>query len=318
MTSSSSTNLSNSNRLSLHRVEEICGQPIAFAEVDLRNEAAVKNVFQAHQFDAVIHFAALKAVGESTRKPLEYYHNNIAGLLNLVRVMVQYQVFNLVYSSSATVYGENNPVPYVEENCHWNRQARTAEARSWPSKSWLMSRAADRRWKIVSLRYFNPIGAHPSGSIGEDPLGVPNNLMPYVCQVAVGKRDYVQIFGDDYQTRDGTGRSRITSTFVDLAAGHLAALDYLSRIDTELTAFNLGSGRGHSVYEVIRAFEKACGHDDTVIGLKTAVQVTSPSSMPTPTKRDGSWVGGVTRSLDDMCADAWRWQSRNPRGFADA
>lgn len=307
-------NLCNSREQSLERVRQICGQSVAFNRVDLLDERSIDEVFERNNIDAVIHFAALKAVGESVREPLEYYHNNVTGLLNLLRVMVRRSVFDFVYSSSATVYGEANPIPYVEDQ---PLSSASPYGRSKVMAEQILTdlQAADDRWNIISLRYFNPVGAHPSGLIGEDPLGIPNNLMPYVSQVAIGRRDCVSIFGNDYDTPDGTG-VRDYIHVVDLAAGHVMALDGLENQQHGFAAYNLGSGQGHSVLQVIDAFEQACGK-----GIPYRVEARRPGDIDefyANVDKAVSELGWrADRDLGAMCADCWNWQSRNPNGYED-
>src|SRR3954454_17544572 len=249
-------NLSNSSTESLRRVEELTGRTARFHQVDLLDEAGLDAVFAAEQVEAVIQFAGLKAVGESVAEPLRYYHNNVGGTLNLLRCMDAHGVHTLVFSSSATVYGAAEEVPMTEK---MPLDATNPYGRTKEQIEDILSDlgAADSRWRIALLRYFNPVGAHPSGRIGEDPTGVPNNLLPFVAQVAVGRRDHVTVFGDDYPTPDGTG-VRDYIHVVDLAEGHLAALEHMPAPD-QLSIYNLGSGHGYSVLEVVHAFEQASG-----------------------------------------------------------
>jgi UDP-glucose 4-epimerase len=249
-------NLVNSSEESLRRVAGLSGTPAVFHRVDLVDESAVDAVFAAHAIDAVIHFAGLKAVGESVREPLMYYHNNLVGTLNLIRVMDRHGVRSIVFSSSATVYGEHNPSPYVEK---MEIGANNPYGRTKEQVEDILSDlgAADGRWHIAILRYFNPVGAHPSGRIGEDPQGIPNNLVPFIAQVAVGRREKLMVFGGDYDTPDGTCQ-RDYIHVVDLAQGHVAALNHVAD-RAGVFRWNLGSGKGSSVLEVLRAFEKAAG-----------------------------------------------------------
>ncbi|MBE0008913.1 MULTISPECIES: UDP-glucose 4-epimerase GalE [unclassified Arthrobacter] len=305
-------NLMNSSETALDRVKELSGKNLTFHRVDLLDEAALTAVFDAEAIDAVIHFAGLKAVGESVAQPLHYYHNNVGGTLNLLRVMETRQVRTLVFSSSATVYGASEEVPLIEKMPldAVNPYGRTKEQ----IEDILTDLgAADGRWNIALLRYFNPVGAHESGRIGEDPTGIPNNLLPFVAQVAVGRREKVMVFGNDYPTPDGTG-VRDYIHVVDLAAGHLAALDYL-RTHAGVHRWNLGTGNGSSVLEVLAAFSAAAGHEipyefaDRRPG-DAAVSYADPSAA----LADLGW--SAHRSLQQMCEDHWRWQKHNPQGYA--
>jgi len=305
-------NLSNSRREAIRRVEEITGRPVAFYQVDLLDKPALEEVFRGHPIEAVIHFAALKAVGESVEKPLEYYWNNIAGTLTLLRTMREFGVKRIVYSSSATVYAvPDSPRPLTEDSPLGpvNPYGRT----KWMGELILRDlHAADPEWAIAILRYFNPVGAHPSGRIGEDPEGIPNNLMPYITQVAVGRRERLNVFGGDYPTADGTG-VRDYIHVVDLAEGHLKALDKILT-NPGCHVYNLGTGRGYSVLEVVAAFERASGRKIpyAIVGRRpgdVAVCYADPSAA-----RDGlGWT--ATRGIEEMCADAWRWQRENPDGY---
>jgi len=306
-------NLCNSKEESLRRVRELTGRPLAFHRADLRDAAALDAVFAARPVDAVIHFAALKAVGESIHRPLDYYDNNLGGTLALLQAMRRRGVRTLVFSSSATVYGTPGKVPIGED-------APTGGVTNPYGQSKLMIEqilrdlhAAEPQWRLALLRYFNPVGAHASGRIGEDPSGIPNNLMPFVAQVAIGKLHRLRVFGNDYPTPDGTG-VRDYIHVVDLALGHLAALDRLAARDPELLTVNLGTGRGYSVLEMVRAFEKASGRPVPYeIAPRRAGDVAACYADPA---RAGELLGWrATRSLEEMCADAWRWQSQNPRGF---
>lgn len=307
-------NLSNASREALRRVEQLTGRPVALHEVDIRDRAGIDAVFAAEQPDAVVHFAGLKAVGESVAQPLRYYDNNVAGTVSLLEVMQAHDVRNLVFSSSATVYGDPPEVPITE--------ATRLEATNPYGRTKLMIEELLRdtatsepgRWRIALLRYFNPVGAHPSGRIGEDPAGIPNNLMPYVLQVAVGRHPHVNVFGDDYPTPDGTG-VRDYLHVMDLAEGHLAALDALPKLDGAV-AVNLGTGHGHSVLEVITAVTTAVGRPIPYeVTTRRAGDIATCYADPTLAGELLGWR--ATRSLADMCADAWRWQSQNPQGYAE-
>ncbi|HID52726.1 MAG TPA: UDP-glucose 4-epimerase GalE [Anaerolineae bacterium] len=305
-------NLTNSKGEALRRVEEIAGRPLTFYQTDLLDAAGLDAVFAAHEIDAVIHFAALKAVGESVEIPLAYYQNNVTGTLNLIQIMARHGVKNIVFSSSCTVYGEPEQVPITED-------APIQQAASPYGWTKLMNEqilqdvyAADSEWNVILLRYFNPVGAHESGRIGEDPNGIPNNLVPYIAQVAVGKLPYLRVFGDDYPTRDGTG-VRDYIHVVDLALGHLRALDKLAD-KPGVAAYNLGTGQGSTVLEVVAAFARACGREIPYKILpRRAGDVTAAYADPTKAERELNWQ--AERTLDDMCRDVWRWQSANPDGY---
>jgi UDP-glucose 4-epimerase len=304
--------LSNASAHALARVEALGGRRLAgFVHADVRDQGALAAVFAAHEIDAVIHFAAKKAVGESVREPLRYYDNNLNGLLTLIDVMGEAGVRELVFSSSATVYGDPASVPI--------RESFPTSATNPYGRTKLMSEeilrdlgAADPRWKIVLLRYFNPVGAHPSGRIGEDPGGIPNNLMPYVSQVAVGRLPELQVFGDDYPTPDGTG-VRDYIHVVDLALGHVRALERLAALGT-VTTVNLGTGRGYSVLEVIRAFEAASGRTVPFrICARRPGDVAECWADPALAAELLDWR--AEHDLARMCEDAWRWQRANPAGY---
>ena len=307
-------NLSNASRESLRRVEELTERSVPLHEVDVRDRPALHDVFAATRPAAVVHFAGLKAVGESVAQPLRYYDNNVAGTVALLEVMQAHGVRDLVFSSSATVYGDPPEVPITE--------ATRLEATNPYGRTKLMIEELLRdtatsepgRWRIALLRYFNPVGAHPSGRIGEDPAGIPNNLMPFVLQVAVGRHPHVNVFGDDYPTIDGTG-VRDYLHVVDLAEGHLAALDALSELDGAV-AVNLGTGRGHSVLEVIAAVTQAAGRPIPyeVTGRRPG-DIAACFADPSLAAELLGWR--AARTLADMCADAWRWQSGNPHGYSE-
>lgn len=305
-------NLRNSHAAVLERIAQIAGITPGFERVDVRDTGALREVFARYRFDAVIHFAGLKAVGESVAKPLEYYDNNVQGALSLCRAMEDAKVGMLVFSSSATVYGNASSMPLRED-------APLGPTNPYGQTKWMVERilgdlaASDPGfWRVALLRYFNPVGAHSSGLIGEDPQGIPNNLMPNIAQVAAGVRDKVRVFGTDYATRDGTG-VRDYIHVVDLARGHLAALDALRRDQRGLTV-NLGTGRGISVLEAIRAFERACGR---VIPTEKVARrpgdVAESYADPSLAQSLLGWKAHF--GLDDMCRDTWRWQSLNPRGY---
>jgi UDP-glucose 4-epimerase len=302
----------NSSPRVLLRLQRIIGAPVACERLDLRDRTAVSRLFARHQFEAVVHFAALKAVGESCARPLDYFDNNICGTINLLQGMRAAGVRRLVFSSSATVYGDPDRVP-VDESAPL--QATNPYGRSKLVMEQLIGDLckADASFRAAMLRYFNPVGAHSSGLIGEDPAGIPNNLMPYVCQVAAGRRSKLQIFGGDYPTPDGTGiRDYIHVT--DLAQAHAMALDYLVRSDRNLTV-NLGTGAGVSVLELVRAFENASGHDVPYeIVARRPGDVATMFADPSLAQRLLGWRTGL--DLEAMCRDAWRWQAMNPHGYA--
>ena len=304
--------LVNSHEESLRRVERITGRTVAFHRADCADPDAMREVFERHDIDAVIHLAGLKAVGESTEQPLRYYRNNLDALLTLCETMDAAGVRDLVLSSSATVYGDPERVPITEDSglSATNPYGSTKLFAEGILDDLAM---ADPRWSIVSLRYFNPIGAHPSGLIGEDPQGVPNNLFPYIAQVAAGRRERLNVFGDDYDTPDGTG-VRDYLHVVDLARGHLAAVDHLADASGH-RVYNLGTGQGTSVLESLRAFERATGSPIPyeVVDRRPG-DIAACYADPAAAVRDLDWKAVLT--VDDACRDAWRWQSANPGGFA--
>src|SRR5918998_3033462 len=299
----------------LPRLEELAGRPISAHRVNLTDAEDTERLFAEEQFDAVIHFAALKAVGESVRRPLEYYQNNLDSTFSLLRAMATHDVRRFVFSSSATVYGEKAPVPYREDFDDLSAASPYGQTKVMIERILCDVAAAHDGWKVALLRYFNPVGADESGRIGEDPQGVPNNLMPFLAQVAVGRRDKLTVFGGDYPTADGTAeRDYIHVT--DLAQGHVAALDHLDDMAEQVRAFNLGAGTGTSVLELLHAFERAVGHE-----LPYEVGPRRPGDLPAfwadPTRAHTELGWRATRTIDDMCADTWRWQSENPHGFPD-
>ncbi len=308
-------NLSNSSRQSLKRVEQITGKTLSFCEIELCDESAVDELFQKHpDITAVIHFAALKAVGESVQKPLEYYTNNLSTTLLLLNAMRKAGVKDFVFSSSATVYGQPDVVPVTETSPISAATNPYGSTKLFIERILMDYAAADTSLNIALLRYFNPIGAHESGLIGEDPAGIPNNLMPYIAQVAVGKRERVYVFGDDYPTPDGTG-VRDYIHVVDLAKGHVSALAKLSE-KCGLFVCNLGTGRGYSVLEVIKAFEKACGKEiPYVIEGRRAGDIAQVYAETSKAERELSWKAQF--GIERMCADSWRWQSQNPDGYTE-
>ncbi|GAA5797197.1 UDP-glucose 4-epimerase [Helicostylum pulchrum] len=305
-------NMVNSNKEALYRVEQLAGRPIVFIKGDVTHESDLEDIFQHYQFWAVIHFAAIKAVGESTRIPLEYYHNNLTGTLNLLRVMKRHNIKNLVFSSSATVYGEPEMMPV-------NETARLGPVTNPYGKTKLFAEeilrdlyASDPEWNVVLLRYFNPVGAHVSGMIGEHPHGVPNNLLPYVVKVLQGHLPFVHVYGNDYDTVDGTG-VRDYIHVCDLATGHVAALKKLEE-KPGCKAYNLGTGAGYSVLEIIHAMERA-----THKKIPYKIEDRRPGDVGTCTadaslaNRELGWTPSY--SMDDMCQDMWRWTQRNPNGY---
>lgn len=304
-------NLSNSLSEALLRVEKITGRDIAFVEGDIADSACLHEIFSQTQIDAVIHFAGFKAVGESVSQPLRYYGNNVSGTLNLLDAMNAHGVRNLVFSSSATVYGATPEMPLRED---FALRATNPYGRTKQHIEEILTdlQAADPRWRIALLRYFNPVGAHSSGLIGEDPQGPPNNLFPFVAQVAVGRRDKVSVYGSDYPTPDGTG-VRDYIHVMDLAGGHAAALEYLTA-NAGLHTWNLGTGEGYSVLEVIKAFEAAAG---TTIPYELADRRPgdAPVSLADPAKASRELGWRATRTLGSMCADSWHWQQGNPDGY---
>lgn len=304
-------NLRNSKLESLKRIEKMTGKEIPFHKADLLDKSSLESLFSTYSFDAVIHFAGLKAVGESVENPLLYYQNNIAGTVTLCEVMQQHGVKNMVFSSSATVYGdpEVSPIPEDSPVSAANPYGRTKLTIEYILKDLYQS---DQKWNISLLRYFNPVGAHESGLIGEDPTGIPNNLMPYITQVAVGKLEKLKVFGSDYNTHDGTG-VRDYIHVMDLAAGHIKALEYLST-GPGVDEFNLGTGKGSSVLDVVHAFEKA---NSVEIPYELTSRRPGDAAVcyadPSRAGKKLNWK--TERNLEDMCRDAWNWQTKNPRGF---
>ncbi|WP_255473162.1 UDP-glucose 4-epimerase GalE [Rummeliibacillus sp. SL167] len=304
-------NLSNSCQISLQKVQEITGKTFPFIKGDIRDKSTLDQLFTDYEIDGVIHFAGLKAVGESVENPLAYYENNVLGSIKLLQSMQQHQVKKIVFSSSATVYGIPDEVP-IDETYPLSAINPYGQTKLMIEQVLQDIAHADPEWHIALLRYFNPIGAHESGKIGENPSGIPNNLMPYITQVAVGKRQVLSIFGDDYDTPDGTG-VRDYIHVVDLAKGHLKALEYLSD-HKGIAAFNLGTGTGHSVLELVHAFEKATGK-------KIPYQIVdrrpgdSAVCYADTTKAEQLLHWKAQFDIERMCKDSWRWQSNNPNGF---
>lgn len=309
-------NLDNSSSESLRRVAEITGRPndIIFHKVDLLDFPALSNVFQQYTFFACIHFAGLKAVGESVKQPVRYYHNNLTGTLNLLNLLDHHGCKNIVFSSSATVYGLVKDMPVTE-------QAEIGATNPYGRTKLFIEEflrdlyKSDPSWNILILRYFNPCGAHSSGKIGEDPSGIPNNLMPYVAQVAVGRREFLTVFGNDYATPDGTG-VRDYIHVVDLAKGHVAAVNKLAQ-KPGCQSVNLGTGRGYSVLDMLSAMSKACGRKlEHKVAPRREGDVAILYADPTFAKRFLGWEAKL--GVDDMCVDTWRWQSANPMGYGDS
>jgi len=306
-------NLYNSSEKSLERVEAITGVKPKFYFGDVRDEDLLRRIFTENEIEYVIHFAGLKAVGESCRKPLFYYDNNLNGTLVLVKVMTEYNCKNLVFSSSATVYGDPERLP-LDETCRIGGTTNPYGTSKYFQEIILTDICkADPEWNVILLRYFNPVGAHESGLIGEDPDGIPNNLMPYVAKVAIGELKEVGVFGNDYPTPDGTG-VRDYIHVVDLAKGHVAAIE---KVKTKgVHAYNLGTGVGYSVLDVIKAFSKACGRElPYVIKPRRDGDVASNFADSSKAKRELGWQAEL--NLDDMCASSWSWQKKNPHGYKD-
>lgn len=307
-------NLYNSNPKALERVGEIIGKQIPFYKADIRDAEAMAKVFEAEKPEAVIHFAGLKAVGESVAKPLEYYHNNMTGTFILLDVMRNHGCKNIIFSSSATVYGDPAIIPITEQCPKGHCTNPYGQTKSMLEEVLMDVQKADKEWNVVILRYFNPIGAHQSGKIGENPNGIPNNLMPYITQVAIGKRPELGVFGSDYDTHDGTG-VRDYIHVCDLAAGHVCALKAILR-NCGLGIYNLGTGHGYSVLDVVKAFEKANG-----VPVKYSLKPRRPGDIatcycdPTKAKEELGWQAQY--GIEEMCRDAWNWQKNNPNGYED-
>ena len=304
-------NLCNSSEKSLEVIKKLTGKNFNFYNVDLLDYDAVEKVFCENKFDSVIHFAGLKAVGESTKIPIRYYHNNITGTLNLIDIMQKHNVFNIVFSSSATVYGTPKSVPITEDfplsttNPYGSTKLMIENILTDVFKS-------NDKWSVTLLRYFNPIGAHKSGEIGEDPKGIPNNLLPYIAQVAVGKLEKLHVFGDDYPTKDGTG-VRDYIHVVDLAIGHIKAIEKKTGV-AGVHIYNLGTGNGYSVLEILHAFEKACGKKlPYVIDPRRPGDIAECFANPKKAADELDWK--AERGIEQMCQDSWRWQKNHPNGF---
>ncbi len=307
-------NLSNSSFIALARVQELTGKPLTFIQADLRDKPALEEIFREYPVEAVIHFAGLKAVGESVEKPLEYYENNVGGTLNLLLAMRDAGVKTIVFSSSATVYGDPASLPIKED---FPLSATNPYGRSKLIIEEMLRdlHRADASWDIAILRYFNPVGAHPSGRIGESPNDIPNNLMPYISQVAVGRLKKLSVFGDDYSTPDGTG-VRDYIHVVDLALGHLKALEKLAQ-HPGLVTYNLGTGQGYSVLEMVEAFRQASGREVPyeITGRRPG-DIAACWADPSLAEKELGWK--ASRGLKEMCEDTWRWQQNNPAGYEDA
>ncbi|WP_269933997.1 UDP-glucose 4-epimerase GalE [Serratia liquefaciens] len=305
-------NLSNASEESLQRVEQLAGKAATFYKGDIQDNHCLKSIFSEHKITSVIHFAGLKAVGESTRKPLEYYQNNVAGTLVLLEEMRRAHVTKFIFSSSATVYGANSPVPYVETTPIGGTTSPYGTSKLMVEQILQDFAKAEPEFSIIALRYFNPVGAHESGMIGEDPNGIPNNLLPYIAQVAIGKLDKLGVFGGDYPTEDGTG-VRDYIHVVDLAEGHLRAMDHLEKIGG-FKAYNLGAGVGYSVLAMVQAFEKASG-----VAIPYQILPRRDGDLPAfwadanLARQELGWE--VRRGIDEMMRDTWNWQKNNPRGY---
>ena len=308
-------NLYNASRKSMDRIEQITGKKPTFYEADILDREALNKIFEKEQIESVIHFAGLKAVGESVAKPIEYYYNNIAGTLVLCDVMRKHNVKNIVFSSSATVYGDPAFIPITEECPKGKITNPYGQTKGMLEQVLEDIHVSDPEWNVILLRYFNPIGAHKSGLIGEDPKGIPNNLVPYVAQVAIGKLKCLGVFGDDYDTHDGTG-VRDYIHVVDLAKGHVAAIKKLEEKKGVLI-YNLGTGKGYSVLDVVHAFEKACGKK-----IPYEVKPRRPGDIATcyadPAKAKAELGWEAENGIEEMCADSWKWQSMNPNGYEEA
>lgn len=306
-------NLSNSNKESMNRVKKITGKSPVFYEADVRDRAAMEKIFTENKIDYVIHFAGLKAVGESCVKPIEYYDNNLYGTLVLLEVMREHGCKKIVFSSSATVYGTPEKLP-LDESCRTGGTTNPYGTSKYFQEIMLNDvYKADNEWTVVLLRYFNPVGAHPSGLIGEDPRGIPNNLTPYIAKVAIGELKEVGVFGNDYDTPDGTG-VRDYIHVVDLAKGHVAAISKIK--DSGVYTYNLGTGVGYSVLNVIHAYEKACGHAiPYAIKPRRAGDIAACYADASKAEKELGWKAQY--GIDEMCASSWNWQSNNPKGYGD-
>ena len=305
-------NLVNSNPEALRRVGELIGAEVPFVKADIRDREALNKVFEQYKFDSCIHFAGLKAVGESVAKPLEDYENNMSGTFTLIDVMRQHGCKNIIFSSSATVYGDPAIIPITEECPKGHCTNPYGQTKSMLEQVLMDVQKADPEWNVVLLRYFNPIGAHQSGRIGENPNGIPNNLMPYITQTAIGRRKELGVFGNDYDTHDGTG-VRDYIHVVDLATAHVAALQAIEK-KAGLAIYNIGTGHGYSVLDVVNAFEKANG-----VKVPYSIKPRRPGDIatcycdPSKAEREPGWKAKY--GIEDMCRDSWNWQSQNPNGF---
>ena len=305
-------NLVNSNPEALRRVGELIGVEVPFVKADIRDREALNKVFEQYKFDSCIHFAGLKAVGESVAKPLEYYENNMSGTFTLIDVMRKHGCKNIIFSSSATVYGDPAIIPITEECPKGHCTNPYGQTKSMLEQVLMDVQKADPEWNVVLLRYFNPIGAHQSGRIGENPNGIPNNLMPYITQTAIGRRKELGVFGNDYDTHDGTG-VRDYIHVVDLATAHVAALQAIEK-NAGLAIYNIGTGHGYSVLDVVNAFEKANG-----VKVPYSIKPRRPGDIATcycdPSKAERELGWKAKYGIEDMCRDSWNWQSQNPNGF---
>lgn len=307
-------NLSNSCEEAIKRVEKLAGKSVKFYEADMLDRCAMNKIFDENpNITAVIHFAGLKAVGESVAKPIEYYNNNIGGTLSLLEAMKAHGCKNIIFSSSATVYGTPDELPITEKS----PKGKCTNPYGW-TKSMIEQiltdvHTSDGEWNVVLLRYFNPIGAHASGLIGEDPQGIPNNLVPYIAQVAVGRREHLNVYGDDYDTHDGTG-VRDYIHVVDLAMGHVKALEKVDKMQGGVKIYNLGTGKGYSVLDVLHAYEKACGKTlPYVVGPRRPGDIDASYSDPSLAREELGWSAEF--DIEEMCRDSWNWQSNNPNGY---
>ncbi len=305
-------NLDNSNKKAVDRIEEITGKKTVFYENDIRDAEAMNRIFADEKPDCVIHFAGLKAVGESVQKPLEYYENNINGTLVMLDAMRKNGCKNIIFSSSATVYGDPAFIPITEDCPKGKITNPYGRTKSMLEEILTDLYISDNEWNVILLRYFNPIGAHKSGLIGEDPKGIPNNLLPYVAQVAIGKLKCLGVFGNDYDTPDGTG-VRDYIHVVDLAKGHVKAIDKIKE-NPGVKVYNLGTGNGYSVLDIVKAYSKACGHEVPYeIKPRRAGDIATCYADPSLAKKELGWEAQY--GIDEMCADSWRWQSMNPNGY---
>jgi len=305
-------NFSNSSFESIRRVQKITGKSVIFYEADIRDEQKMDEILSAHKVEAVIHFAAFKAVGESCKLPLKYYENNISGTVALLKVLEKHGVKKIIFSSSATVYGDPERLP-LDENCRLSTTNPYGSTKLMMENIMQDLHKADNAWNIILLRYFNPVGAHESGLIGEDPKGIPNNLMPFVAQVASGKLACINVFGNDYDTPDGTG-VRDYIHVVDLALGHIAAIENCNESGVHI--YNLGTGRGYSVLDMIHAFEKACGKKlPYKICERRPGDIAACYAAPDKAKKELHWE--AKNGIEEMCASQWKWQSGNPRGYEE-